>query len=91
MRSANWAARPRPLLPSQDLVSAEAPADVPPPAFDLGALFAQPANLRQAILMQEILQRPEHRWERMKAPAHTRAGISYDPTFGMRSSATSSR
>ncbi len=51
-----------PAIASRDLVSAEAPADVPPPAFDLGALFAQPANLRQAILMQEILQRPEHRW-----------------------------
>jgi hypothetical protein len=51
-----------PAIALRDLVSTEAPADVPPPAFDLGALFAQPANLRQAILMQEILQRPEHRW-----------------------------
>jgi hypothetical protein len=30
--------------------------------LDLVALLAQPANLRQAVLLQEILQRPEHRW-----------------------------
>jgi uncharacterized protein YdbL (DUF1318 family) len=51
-----------PAVAAQDLIMTETAADVPPPAFDLGALFAQPANLRQAILMQEILQRPEHRW-----------------------------
>jgi hypothetical protein len=30
--------------------------------LDLVALLAQPSNLRQAVLLHEILQRPEHRW-----------------------------
>jgi hypothetical protein len=51
-----------PSVAPQDLASAEAPTDVPPPAFDLSALFTQPADLRRAIVLQEILQRPEHRW-----------------------------
>jgi hypothetical protein len=48
--------------------SSTAPEPVPPDVaaasagLDLVALLAQPSNLRQAILLQEILQRPEHRW-----------------------------
>lgn len=33
-------------------------------AAGLAALLASPADLRQAILINEILQRPEHRWHR---------------------------
>jgi len=31
-------------------------------AAGLAAMFADPGDLRQAILINEILQRPEHRW-----------------------------
>ena len=31
-------------------------------AAGLVAMFAEPGNIRQAILINEILQRPEHRW-----------------------------
>lgn len=33
------------------------------PAAELAAILANPVTLRQAILFQEILQRPEHRWQ----------------------------
>lgn len=32
-------------------------------AAGLVAMFANPGNVRQAILISEVLQRPEHRWE----------------------------
>ncbi len=32
-------------------------------AVGLAAMFASPGNLRQAVVLNEILQRPEHRWE----------------------------
>jgi hypothetical protein len=32
-------------------------------AAELAAMLANPVSLRQAILFQEILQRPEHRWQ----------------------------
>jgi hypothetical protein len=51
-----------PTIASQESVSAEAPAIAVGPAFDLVGMFGQPDKLRQAILLQEILQRPEHRW-----------------------------
>jgi hypothetical protein len=51
-----------PTIASQESVSAEAPAVAAGPAFDLVGMFGQPDKLRQAILLQEILQRPEHRW-----------------------------
>lgn len=43
--------------------SATTPSDAPhPPAPDWANLFANPANVRQAILLQEILRRPDERW-----------------------------
>ena len=51
-----------PTIASQESVSAKAPSAATGPAFDLAGMFGQPGNLRQAILLQEILQRPEHRW-----------------------------
>jgi hypothetical protein len=51
-----------PTIASQESVSAEAPAVAAGPAFDLVGMFGRPDKLRQAILLQEILQRPEHRW-----------------------------
>lgn len=33
------------------------------PAQDLIRMFQQPGGIQQAILMREILERPEHRWK----------------------------
>ena len=38
-------------------------ASIPPTAAaGMAAMFADPASIRQAIILTEILQRPEHRW-----------------------------
>jgi hypothetical protein len=54
-------------MPDESAARAETPADrgVPFPATaaaGVAAMFANPGNIRQAILINEILQRPEHRW-----------------------------
>lgn len=53
------AREPTPVEPSTlaDRITAEAPS----PAT-LAAILAEPAGMRQAILLSEILNRPEHRW-----------------------------
>lgn len=38
------------------------PAKRPVPAVDWAAMLANVSNVRQAIVLSEILQRPEHRW-----------------------------
>ena len=40
----------------------EAPADTPVPVFNFAAFLANPEALRQAILLSEILRRPDERW-----------------------------
>jgi len=43
----------------------ESPVAIPPTAkaaAGVAAMLADPANIRQAIVLTEILQRPEHRW-----------------------------
>jgi hypothetical protein len=54
------AAEPAAVSPKAALAEASSAGSVP--ALDLAAILARPENLRQAILLQEILQRPEHRW-----------------------------
>ena len=52
-----------PAVDSPKSAAAAATAAGSAAALDLAAIFMQPENLRQAILIQEVLQRPEHRWE----------------------------
>lgn len=33
-----------------------------PPALNIASMFRSPANIQQAIILNEILQRPVHRW-----------------------------
>ena len=36
------------------------------PAAELAATFREPQSIRQAIILSEILSRPEHRWSRVR-------------------------
>ncbi len=51
------------LASSESAASAESAAPgVPSPAAELAALLANPAGIRQAVLISEILRRPTDRW-----------------------------
>lgn len=50
-------------LAEPDTRAAKVVESMPPTgAAGLGAILASPTSLRQAILLKEILERPEHRW-----------------------------
>ena len=48
--------------PSDTSSGAASPTEPPPLAASLLAALSSPENIRQAIILNEVLQRPEGRW-----------------------------
>jgi hypothetical protein len=51
-----------PAAPSTPVTDVAPSIDVPSPAVSVAALLANPQNVRQVLVLSEILVRPEHRW-----------------------------